>query len=148
MYYIAQANFAQWNDEVSSDLMKDFTEQAFQIHQLAEKSNGFIWRFLDNEHQKLIDELFGIEKVVFNMTVWESIEDLKEFTFKDVHCEAMKKRRQWFKKLPGTTLALWWVKYDCMPSVNEAKYKLDLINDKGSSSDAFSFNTQFKAPND
>lgn len=81
------------------------------------------------------------------MTIWKSIEDLKEFTFKHVHSDAMKKRGQWFKKLPEVTSVLWWVKFDCMPSPIEAKHKFELINAQGASSEGFSFGKQFNAPN-
>jgi len=147
MYYIAQANYARWNDEVSSELMEEFSNQSVKIHKLAETSKGFIWRSSDDEHQALIDELFGINNVVFNMTVWESIDDLKEFTYKKLHSEAMKRKGKWFKKLPETTLVLWWVKNDCMPAVDEAKLKLNLIGEFGPTSEAFSFSKPFNPPN-
>lgn len=43
----------------------------------------------------------------------------------------MRKRRQWFEKFEGMYFALWWVEAGYIPSVMEAKQRLDHLNEQG-----------------
>jgi Domain of unknown function (DUF3291) len=58
----------------------------------------------------------------------------------------MRKRRQWFEKFEGMYFALWWVEAEYIPSVMEAKQRLDYLNEQGASEWAFNFKNPFPSP--
>jgi len=146
MHYIAQANYSQWIPDISQHSMKAFLEQADRVHEHAENSKGYVWRYEYNPHSHTLDTLFGVERIVFNMTVWETIEDLKSFSFKTIHGSTMKRRQEWFTKLAGQRSVLWWIPDDHKPSAKEAKDRFELLNIQGPTEEAFTFRKLFLAP--
>ncbi len=58
----------------------------------------------------------------------------------------MRRRRQWFEKFEGMYMALWWVEAGHLPSVNEAKDRLEHLNKNGESERAFTFGHPFTPP--
>jgi hypothetical protein len=59
----------------------------------------------------------------------------------------MRKRRQWFEKFEGMYMALWWVKAGHIPTIEEAKRRLEYLNEHGPSSHVFTFKQPFPPPN-
>jgi hypothetical protein len=57
----------------------------------------------------------------------------------------MSRRREWFERMQ-TYMVLWWVPAGHQPSVEEAKQRLDLLQAKGASAEAFTFKKPF-SPN-
>ena len=143
MHYIAQANFSQWRPDVSQELMKEFLAQVEAVHEKAGNSKGYVWHYDYDPHSKILDELFGVERIIFNMTVWETIDDLKDFAFKNLHSEVMKRRAEWFYQLPGNTSVLWRVQEQHRPTIEEAKNRFDMLNELGPTADGFTFAESF-----
>ena len=52
---------------------------------------------------------FEVERVFYNMSIWESVEDLRRFVFATAHEEMLRDRRRWMRHLEGASLAMWWV---------------------------------------
>lgn len=57
----------------------------------------------------------------------------------------MRQRNDWFEKLQFH-LFLWWVEEGHQPSLEEAKERLRLLTETGSTADAFTFSKPFPAP--
>lgn len=74
-----------------------------------------------------------------NMSVWETVEQLRHFVYKTVHVELLRNRQAWFEKLAGVYTALWWVPEGHIPSVDEAKQHLAHLKAYGPSEFAFTF---------
>src|SRR6266571_122042 len=53
-------------------------------------------------------------------------------------------RLDWFEKFDGTTTALWWIPKGHVPSVDEAKKRLALLEAHGPTPFAFTFKTPFE----
>ena len=51
----------------------------------------------------------------------------------------MKQRNNWFDEMRGRGSVLWWIEKPKIPTVEEAKEKLDLLAEKGPGVDAFTF---------
>jgi hypothetical protein len=49
----------------------------------------------------------------------------------------MRRRRQWFEKFEGIYMALWWVEAGHIPTVDEAKERLEYLSRHGVSERAF-----------
>jgi len=146
MHYIAQANYSQWIADISQESMLTFIEQVERVHHHAENSKGYVWRYEYDPQTHTLDALFGIERIIFNMTVWETVEDLKNFSFKTLHGGVMKRRKEWFNSQLLQRSVLWWVPDNHIPTTEEAKNRFELLNKQGPSEEAFTFKKLFLAP--
>ena len=58
----------------------------------------------------------------------------------------MRRRKEWFERMPEAFMVLWWVPGGHRPDVAEASTKLDLLRAKGPTADAFTLRHPFPAP--
>ena len=58
----------------------------------------------------------------------------------------MRRRREWFSRLAEAYLVLWWVPAGTVPTVTEAKRRLDVLRSQGPTPDAFTFRSPFPPP--
>ena len=58
----------------------------------------------------------------------------------------LRDRRQWFQKIDGPILALWWIPAGHIPTVAEAIAKLAHLKEHGPTRDAFTFRAPFPPP--
>ena len=144
MYQLAQANYGQWKQDVIREIVQEFYDRAAPIMQSAVESGGFVW---SNEGGFYQDQrtvaAFDNHLIIFNMTVWETFEDLKRFVFNQIHTAVMSDRDKWFDKMPKQVSVMWWVKNGERPTIAQALQKIDLINQIGPSSQAFNFANYF-----
>jgi hypothetical protein len=63
-----------------------------------------------------------------------------------MHSPVLRRRAEWFEKFDGAYQALWWVKAGEVPTVEEAKRRLDHLREHGESQYAFTFNRIFAPP--
>ena len=56
----------------------------------------------------------------------------------------MRRRKEWFDKIE-VYLVLWWVKAGHIPSLEEARNRLDLLKTEGPTQAAFTFSSPFPA---
>jgi hypothetical protein len=99
-YYLAQANAAQMKGSLSCPIMEGMASQIQRINTLAESSAGFVWRIPSATNEQLnpiVDYLHGIEpeRIFFNMSVWESVEALRQFTFESLHRSLLHRKVEW-----------------------------------------------------
>ena len=83
--------------------------------------------------------------MIVNLTVWESIEALREFAYQSGHVEVLRRRREWFVPLDGPSLVLWWVPAGHRPTVEEARERLERLAADGPTPHAFTLKTPFPA---
>jgi hypothetical protein len=62
--------------------------------------------------------------------------------------DVMRRRREWFHRMADPYLALWWVPAGTIPTVAEARDRLELLAGKGPTADAFTFRAPFPEPAD
>ncbi|MBI4853655.1 MAG: DUF3291 domain-containing protein [Acidobacteria bacterium] len=146
-YYIAQINIARMLAPLDSPIMADFVASLDEINALADESPGFVWRFQTEEGNATYLRPYEDDRILVNFSVWKSIEDLKNYVYKSAHSNVMRRRKEWFEKFNGSYMALWWIKSTHIPSVLEAKEKLDYLNKHGESPLAFTFRQPFAPPN-
>jgi hypothetical protein len=145
-FHLAQVNVAYAKGAENDAVMKGFNDRLDEINQLADQSPGFVWRYVTDSRDPL-DRVFSDPFILYNLSVWESIEALHHFTYKTVHAELYAGRRQWFddwRALMGSSfLAMWWVKVGHRPTVPESKERLALLSEKGPTPEAFHFKQRF-----
>ncbi len=145
-YHLAQFNSAQMRFPLNDPKMIGFTSQLESINALAEKADGFIWRLQDDEGNATSLRVFDNDMILVNMSVWQSVEALYQYSYYSDHAKVFKQRKDWFDKIDKHDMALWWIPQGHTPSLEEAKEKLELIRLKGPSAEAFTFKERFTAP--
>ena len=95
--------------------MAGFVNRLDEINALADRSPGFVWRLIVNEGNATYLRPFDDSRMLMNMSVWETVEQLRHFVYKTVHIELLRERHAWFEKLAGVYTALWWVPVGHIP---------------------------------
>ena len=129
---------------MDSETMMGFVERLDEINNLADRTPGFIWRLQTEEGDATSIQAYGDPSLIVNMSVWENIEALKIFVYKSVHVELIRDRDAWFNKIITVHQALWWVPIGHIPSVDEGKEKLELLQTNDPGKEAFTFSKPFK----
>ena len=144
-HQLAQLNIAKMKAPLDSPIMADFVANLDRINALAEQSAGFVWRLKDESGGATAMRPFG-EDIIVNMTVWQDVVSLSDYAFKSAHVDIMRRRREWFERMPEASMVLWWVPKEHRPSVQEAKQRLDHLRQHGATPHAFTFKDTFAAP--
>ena len=145
-YHIAQINIGRILAPIDDPLMADFVSQLPPINVLADASPGFVWRLQTESGDATSIRVYEDEMVAINMSVWESVDALKEYIYKSAHSGVLRDRKRWFEKFNGPYYALWWVPADHLPSTQEGKERLEYLREHGDSEYAFSFHHVFPEP--
>lgn len=149
MYQLAQANVAYALAPADDPRLADYIARLDDINELAERSPGFVWRYVTDSRDPAQRE-FDDPLVLFNMSVWDSIEALHAYTYRTAHAEVYAARRRWFADakavVGGHALAIWWIPRGELPTVAEAKERLATIEAHGPTERAFTFKQRFPSP--
>ena len=142
-FHIAQLNIARAKADMESEAMSGFVARLDEINSLADEAPGFIWRLQGEEGDANALRVFQDPQLIVNLTVWESLEALRDFVYKTAHVELIRDREAWFKKLGESHMALWWVPQGTLPTVEEAKERLECVRENGPTAQAFTFGKSF-----
>ena len=139
-YHLAQFNIIKLKDHLDSPVVKEFKDFLAPVNQLAEESPGFVWRLKDDNGESAanVETPYKDELIFVNMSVWLNYEYLKSYTYQTVHSYFLKSRKKWSLEIEGHRAVMWYIEAGDTPSLIEAKEKLDLLNQFGSSLTAFS----------
>jgi hypothetical protein len=143
---LAQLNIARAKWSLHDPQMAEFVDNLERINGLAEKSPGYIWRLQDDSGDATSIKLFDDPQIIVNMSVWESVDALKNFIFNTHHVDFLKRRYDWFEKMQQASHVMWWVESGHQPSTEEAVNRLEHLRDHGDTPTAFGFRaTDFHA---
>ncbi len=143
--HLAQLTSAHCGRYRDDPLVADFMAALDPINAIADGSPGFVWRLETPEGNATALRPYGDERILVNLSVWESLDTLRAFVYRSVHTQVMRRRREWFERLEGRSMVLWWVSIGHLPSVDEAKARLELLERQGPGPDAFTFQEPFPA---
>jgi hypothetical protein len=145
-HQLAQINIARLLAPLDDPRIAEFVNQLDPINRLAEESAGFVWR-LQSESGNATDIAYNDDPfVIVNMSVWESVEALKEFIYRSRHVEAFRDRLKWFEKMSAPNYCLRWVPAGHRPSVAEGRERLEHYQKHGSTPYSFWFKQEYPAP--
>ena len=147
-YHLAQINIARMLAPIDDPIMAEFVAQLVPVNALADGSPGFVWRLQTESGDATSIKVYDDDMIIVNLTVWESVETLREFVYKNAHYRVLRDRKRWFEKFDGPYYALWWIPAGDLPSIEDAKERLDYLRQHGDSDYAFSFKHVFPAPVD
>ena len=145
-HHLAQINIARLVAPIDDPRIADFVGQLDEINALAEKSPGFVWR-LKSDSNNATDVVYNEDPfVIVNMSVWESVEALRDYTYTSKHIEVFRRRAEWFEKHAKPHYCLWWIPAGHVPTVAEARERLDHYQQNGATQNSFWFSQQYPAP--
>jgi hypothetical protein len=145
-HHLAQVNIARVLAPVDSPMIADFMALLEPINAIADKSPGFVWRLQTDAGDATSIHVFDDDRILINMSVWRSLEELRDFTYRSSHVDVLRRRREWFEHMTEAYLALWWLPTDRLPTPEEAKWRVDLVRHNGPTADAFTFRSPFGPP--
>ena len=147
-YHLAQINIARLVAPFDDPKIAEFVSQLEPINALADQAPGFVWR-LKSESGNATDIAYNDDPfVIVNMSVWESIDTLREFAYKSNHMKVFRDRAKWFEKAVKPGYCLWWIPFGHIPTVAEGRERLEHYQRHGATPQAFWFSQQFPQPAD
>ena len=132
---------------LDAPLMKEFVDFLDPVNRFADESPGFVWRMQGKGGQasSYLPSPFADPLMITNLTVWADLDALRGFTYQTVHRYFLQSRRKWFDRVDGHQLVLWWIPAGEIPTLAEAKRRLELLEGYGPSAEAFTLQAAFDA---
>lgn len=143
--HLAQLNVAKAKYDMEAEQMKPFVDNLDPVNELAEASEGFIWRLQDESGDATSIQAYDDPRMIVNMSVWASVSNLKDFMFRTHHIDFLKRKKEWFEPLSEDSYVLWWIPKGTTPTVEEAIDRLQHLKENGDSPYAFTFKSNFTA---
>ena len=142
-YHVAQMNYAvlrhDWDDPRSAG----FVDNLARVNAVAERAAGFVWRMDadDMEHpENDPDRIFGANpRNAATVSVWESAAALDHFVHRTLHGKFLERRGEWFEAVERPSYVIWPIPESHVPTLAEAKQRLDLLAAEGASPEAYDF---------
>ena len=147
-WHLAQVNIARAIAPLDSPQLADFVANLEPVNALADAAPGFVWRLQSDEGDATSIRAYDDERIIVNLSVWDSVESLRDFVFGGLHVEVLRRRREWFEVLGEAYAAMWWVPAGTIPTVDEAKERLATLEARGPTPDAFTLRPPFPSPAD
>jgi hypothetical protein len=146
-YHLAQLNIARPVAPLDSSQLAGFFSRLDEVNALADAAPGFVWRLVDEEGANATGLRPYGPDIMVNLSVWESVEAVYDFAYRTAHLDVLRRRREYFDHEGLAAYAvLWWVPAGTLPSLAEAKERLDLLAREGATPDAFTFRERFPPP--
>jgi Domain of unknown function (DUF3291) len=140
---IAHFNVARLLHLPGDPRVADFVDNVTKINSIAERSQGFIWRWAEESaavgngiaYQAVDKDI----QLAISLSVWASAQDLSYFVNKTAHGSFLRRRSEWFEKWPGPNYVIWPHSDSEPPSVEEGWSRLKMLADNGASAQAYDF---------
>jgi len=131
---------------IDDPIMKEFVDNLDKVNEVAESSEGFVWRLKDESNNAASFNPYNDEQVIINISVWENVDSLKNYVYKTMHSDFLKRKKEWFNKYGEAHFAFWWIKKGDFPTIEEAVERLAFLQKSGPSERAFDFKNPFPKP--
>ena len=142
-FHLAQVNVATGRAPLDDPLMAGFVARLEPLNALADSMPGFVWRLQTDDGDATAIRVFDNPLILFNLSLWESIEALENYVYRSDHVAALRKRSDWFERPTKSPLALWWVPAGHIPDEHEAKARLEMLWRDGPGPEAFTFRERY-----
>ncbi|MCU0480672.1 MAG: DUF3291 domain-containing protein [Anaerolineae bacterium] len=142
-YHLAQVNIALPLAPLDSEQLHGFVSRIDEINAVAERTNGFIWRLKGEADNALALRVFEDDRLIINMSVWESFDALYNYTYYSDHAQVYRQKGGWMEKLAYAHMALWWQPAGIMPTALDGKTRLEYLQKHGATPYAFTFKKRF-----
>ena len=144
-WHLAQLNVARLLAPMDSPQLAEFVAALDAVNAVADAAPGFVWRLQEESGNATGLRPWG-DDVIVNLSVWESAEALQAYVFRTSHADVLRRRREWFEPYGSAHLVLWWVPRGHVPELDEARERLELVNQVGPSPEAFTLRQPYDPP--
>jgi hypothetical protein len=145
-WHLAQINIGRIRAPMDDPIMAEFKLALAEVNALAEAATGFVWRLKDDTGNATSIKVFPDPMLLVNMSVWTGIAPLQEYVYRSMHGRFFARRQEWFERFEGAHVALWWIPAGQIPTVEQARDRLELLERAGPTAEAFTFRHAFSAP--
>ena len=145
-FHLAQCNIVKLRAPLDSPDVAGFVAALDPINALADSAPGFVWRLKTDDGDATSIRVFADDQILLNMSVWESMEALKEYVYRSGHRDVLRRRREWADRFAGVQATMWWIRAGTIPEATEAVERLESLERLGPTEHAFNFRTPFDAP--
>ncbi len=136
--HLAELNISKWKIDPDVDpVARGFLDNVERINALAERSEGFVWRLREEERDEKGHTLLGGPDTLLTLSVWENAEKFERFVWTTVHKRLYQQKGKWFEQMLSHHFVMWWIEEGCEPTLEEAKRRLDHLDNNGDSDYAF-----------
>jgi len=135
--HLAQLNVARAVDDLGSARLADFMAAIDRVNAVAERSPGFVWRLVGDGNDATDVAVTTDARVIVNLSVWETAEDLEHFVWNTVHKRVYAKKAKWFEPPAEPHFVMWWVPAGHRPTPADAMVRLEQLRGEGPSEHAF-----------
>lgn len=137
-HHLAELNIGRLVASVDDPRVAEFIDNIDRINGLGKRMPGFVWMLEGSGGPGATDHAIGGDALLVpNLTVWEDAASLETFVWGTVHKQFYEKRAEWFEVLDKMHFVMWWVPEGHKPTLEEALDRLEMLNTKGDSPDAF-----------
>ena len=144
-FHLAQINIGRLIAPMDDPRIADFVAQLAPVNALADAAPGFVWR-LQSSYGNAMDIAFNDDPSInVNMSVWQSVETLREYVYKSNHLEVFRYRAKWFEKMDKPHYCLWWIPAGHIPTVAEGRERLEHYQQQGPTPFSFWFSKLYPA---
>ena len=147
-YHLCHLNIGPARAPLFDPIMAGFVARLDEINNLAYQSPGFVWHLKIDIYNPDDLAMYGEPGMLFNLSVWESVEALKNYVYKSEHGQVMQSRRQWFGEMDTPNYVLWWKPAGKLPTLEEGKLRIQHLGANGPTPYAFAFKQTFPPPSE
>ncbi len=141
--HLAQTNLAWMRYPLDDPRMASMRDEIDRINAIGDRSPGCLWRFATAVGDATAVRVLDDTRVLFNLTVWRSVDDLRRYVYRTEHVDFLRRRREWFLPPPKPPLAMWWVPEGYRPTVAESMARLERLWRDGPGPEAFTMKGAF-----
>jgi hypothetical protein len=150
-WQLAQVNIGRLQAALDAPQLRPFMEALGRVNALADHSPGFIWRLQTEDGNATAVQAFTWDAgdsvgVIINMSVWTDVDHLTAFVLSDAHRAILRRRREFFERMPEAYVACWWVPAGHMPTTDEAEERIRHLRAHGPTPYAFTLRHHYRPP--
>ena len=136
--HVAQINIGTMVAPTDDPSVAEFMQGLDRINALADSSPGFVWRLQTDEGNATDIHVFPNPLQLVNMSVWVTVDDLKEYVYRSEHVDFFRRRAEWFET-DAKRVALWHVAPGETPELDDAVRRVEFQDRHGPSPYSFGF---------
>jgi hypothetical protein len=140
---LAQLNVARLAHALDHPNLEAFISALDAVNAVADEAPGFVWRLQEAEIGNATDIRPWGDDMIVNLSVWEDLASLESYVYGAAHAAVLKQRRMFFHRMERPSLVLWWVPDDHEPTLEEARERLDHLEENGPTPHAFTMRQHY-----